>query len=184
MSNFQTLYHHCNIQLLKWISASKKFYWLISASCQAASVEWRRCSRFAAGMGTKFFTCVYYDFTTKLRITKVRTRKLSTEYWESQKLRKYFHRIFLADDSKSSKTQNLQIWEILKLRFHKLGFTRLWELWITFHSNCEKNKTENPKTTILSHQECKLEIKILSEKPFLSNFMKIQSDNLPFRRDS
>ena len=94
-----------------------------------------------------------------------------------------FTEFFLADDSKSSKTQNLQIWEILKLRFHKLGFTRLWELWITFHSNCEKNKTEKPKTTILSHQECKLEIKILSEKPFLSNFMKIQSGNLTFRRD-
>ena len=36
------------------------------------------------------------DFTTKLRITKVRTRKLSTEYWEFQKLRKYFHRIFFS----------------------------------------------------------------------------------------
>ena len=67
-----------------------------------------------------------------------------------------FTEYFLADDSKSSKTQNLQIWEILKLRIHKLGFTRLWELWITLHSNCEKNKTEKPKTTILSHQECKL----------------------------
>ena len=67
-----------------------------------------------------------------------------------------FTEFFLVDDSKSSKTQNLQIWEILKLRIHKLGYTRLWELWITLHSNCEKNKTEKPKTTILSHQECKL----------------------------
>ena len=46
------------------------------------------------------------------------------------------------------------------------------------------NKLKKAKTTILSHQECKLEIKILSEKPFLSNFKKIQRDNLPFRRDS
>ena len=38
----------------------------------------------------------WMDFTTKLRITKVRTQKLSTEYWEFQKLRKYFHRIFFS----------------------------------------------------------------------------------------
>jgi len=37
-----------------------------------------------------------YDFTTKLRITIVRTRKLSTEYWEFQKLRRYFHRIIFS----------------------------------------------------------------------------------------
>ena len=67
-----------------------------------------------------------------------------------------FTESFLVDDSKSSKTQNLQMWEILKLRIHKLGMTRLWELWKTLHSNCEKNKTEKPKTTILSHQECNL----------------------------
>ena len=45
-----------------------------------------------------------------------------------------------------------------------------------------KTKLKNLKLQSYHTRNASYEIKILSEKPFLSNFIKIQSDNLPFRR--